>query len=78
MSDEVELPSLIVKTDKSEFRLRCHAAAWSASTAAACKSLGGTREIIPDCCCSVPPGRTRPPRPCGPLSTSPMSRPSSF
>ena len=29
MSDEVELPSLIVKTDKSEFRLRCHAAAWS-------------------------------------------------
>lgn len=29
MSDEVELPSLVVKTSKSEFRLRCHAAAWS-------------------------------------------------
>ncbi len=29
MSDEVELPSLIVKTAKSQFRLRCHAAAWS-------------------------------------------------
>jgi hypothetical protein len=31
MSDEVELPSLIMKTAKSEFRLRCHAAAWSAN-----------------------------------------------
>ena len=30
MSDEVELPSLVVKTGKSEFRLRCHAAAWAA------------------------------------------------
>lgn len=30
MSDEIKLPSLIVKTGKSEFRLRCHAAAWSA------------------------------------------------
>ena len=29
MSEEVELPSLIMKTAKSEFRLRCHAAAWS-------------------------------------------------
>lgn len=29
MSDEVELPSLIVKTGKSQFRLRCHAAAWA-------------------------------------------------
>lgn len=29
MSDEVELPSLIMKTAKSEFCLRCHAAAWA-------------------------------------------------
>jgi hypothetical protein len=29
VSDEVELPSLIMKTAKSGFRLRCHAAAWS-------------------------------------------------
>jgi hypothetical protein len=28
VSDEVELPSLVMKTAKSEFRLRCHAAAW--------------------------------------------------
>ena len=34
MSEEVELPPLVVKTAKSEFRLRCHAAAWSESTAA--------------------------------------------
>ena len=26
---EVELPTLVVKTTKSEFRLRCHAAAWA-------------------------------------------------
>jgi len=29
MADEIELPSLVVKTGKSEFRLRCHAAAWT-------------------------------------------------
>lgn len=29
MTEEVELPSLVAKTAKSEFRLRCHAAAWS-------------------------------------------------
>ena len=29
MADEIELPPLIVKTTKSEFRLRCHAAAWA-------------------------------------------------
>ncbi len=29
MSDEIELPQLVMKTTKSEFRLRCHAAAWS-------------------------------------------------
>jgi hypothetical protein len=29
VSDEVELPSLVMKTAKSEFRLRCHAAAWA-------------------------------------------------
>jgi hypothetical protein len=29
VSDEVELPSLVVKTAKSVFRLRCHAAAWA-------------------------------------------------
>ena len=29
MSEEIELPALVMKTTKSEFRLRCHAAAWS-------------------------------------------------
>ncbi|MGD0896771.1 MAG: hypothetical protein ABR915_02975 [Thermoguttaceae bacterium] len=29
MSDEVALPPLVMKTAKSEFRLRCHAAAWA-------------------------------------------------
>ncbi len=29
MADEIALPPLIMKTTKSEFRLRCHAAAWS-------------------------------------------------
>ena len=29
MSEEVELPSFVMKTAKSEFRLRCHAAAWA-------------------------------------------------
>jgi hypothetical protein len=30
MSNEIDLPPLVVRTGKSEFRLRCHAAAWSA------------------------------------------------
>ena len=38
MSDEVELPPLVVTTGKSEFRLRCHAAAWAAE-------YGGTVKI---------------------------------
>jgi hypothetical protein len=29
MSEEIRLPPLVVKTPKSEFRLRCHAAAWA-------------------------------------------------
>lgn len=29
MADEIELPQLIVKTGKSQFRLRCHAVAWA-------------------------------------------------
>ncbi|MGO9110064.1 MAG: hypothetical protein ACLP9L_12600 [Thermoguttaceae bacterium] len=29
MADEIELPQLVVKTGKSQFRLRCHAAAWA-------------------------------------------------
>jgi len=29
VAEEINLPSLVVKTTKSEFRLRCHAAAWS-------------------------------------------------
>ncbi len=29
MADEIELSALVVKTAKSEFRLRCHAAAWA-------------------------------------------------
>lgn len=29
MADEIELPPLVVKTGKSVFRLRCHAAAWA-------------------------------------------------
>jgi len=38
MSDKVELPPLVVKTSKSEFRLRCHAAAWAAE-------YGGTVKV---------------------------------
>ena len=38
MSDEVELSPLVVKTGKSEFRLRCHAAAWA-------RDYGGTVKI---------------------------------
>ncbi|MGA2618472.1 MAG: hypothetical protein ABSF26_12745 [Thermoguttaceae bacterium] len=29
MAEEIELPPLVMKTAKCEFRLRCHAAAWS-------------------------------------------------
>jgi hypothetical protein len=29
MADDIQLPPLIIKTAKSEFRLRCHAIAWS-------------------------------------------------
>jgi hypothetical protein len=29
MNEEVEFPPLVMKTAKSQFRLRCHAAAWS-------------------------------------------------
>jgi hypothetical protein len=29
MAEQIELPSLIMKTTKSEFRFRCHAAAWA-------------------------------------------------
>jgi len=29
MTEEIELPPLVMKTAKSEFRLRCHAVAWS-------------------------------------------------
>lgn len=29
MAEEIELPTLVMKTAKSEFRLRCHAAAWA-------------------------------------------------
>ena len=29
MCDEIELPPLVVRTGKSQFRLRCHAAAWA-------------------------------------------------
>jgi hypothetical protein len=38
MCDEVVLPPLVVTTGKSEFRLRCHAAAWAAE-------YGGTVKI---------------------------------
>ena len=38
MADEIELPQLIVKTDKSQFRLRCHAVAWAGE-------YGGTVKI---------------------------------
>ena len=37
MSDEVELPPLVVTTGKSQFRLRCHAAAWAAEYGGAVK-----------------------------------------
>ena len=29
MAEETELPQIVMKTTKSEFRLRCHAAAWA-------------------------------------------------
>ena len=29
MAEEIDLPALVMKTAKSEFRLRCHAAAWA-------------------------------------------------
>jgi hypothetical protein len=29
MANEIELPALVVKTGKSQFRLRCHAVAWA-------------------------------------------------
>jgi hypothetical protein len=29
MADEIEVPELVVKTSQSQFRLRCHAAAWA-------------------------------------------------
>jgi hypothetical protein len=38
MADEIELPQLIVKTAKSEFRLRCHHAAWA-------REYGGTMKL---------------------------------
>ncbi len=38
MCDEIELPPLVVTTGKSQFRLRCHAAAWAAE-------YGGTVKI---------------------------------
>jgi hypothetical protein len=38
MADEIELPTLVVKTAKSEFRLRCHAAAWA-------DAYGGTVKV---------------------------------
>lgn len=38
MTSDIELPPFVVKTNKSEFRLRCHAAAWAAE-------YGGTVKI---------------------------------
>ncbi len=38
MANEIELPPLVVKTGKSEFRLRCHAAAWAGE-------YGGTLKV---------------------------------
>jgi hypothetical protein len=38
MAEEIELPTIVVKTGKSEFRLRCHAAAWAGE-------YGGTVKI---------------------------------
>jgi hypothetical protein len=29
MADEIEIPELVVKTTKSQFRLRCHAVSWA-------------------------------------------------
>jgi len=38
MTDEIELPTLLVKTTQSEFRLRCHAVAWAGE-------YGGTLKV---------------------------------
>lgn len=38
MTSEIELPQLLVETGKSQFRLRCHAAAWA-------REYGGTVKI---------------------------------
>ena len=51
MAEEIELPPLIVKTAKSEFRLRCHAAAWSHEYGGKMKLQRRYWRTIRGCCC---------------------------
>lgn len=44
MAGEIELPPLIVKTTKSEFRLRSHAAAWASEYGGKLKVYGRNRD----------------------------------
>ena len=46
MADEIVLPSLVVKTSKSEFRLRCHAAAWASEYGG---KMNVRRRYLQDC-----------------------------
>ena len=58
MADEIVLPHLVVKTDKSQFRLRCHAAAWADQYGGNVTIRRRHKQISRAFCCSVPPGRT--------------------
>lgn len=42
MADEIEIPELVVKTSKSQFRLRCHAVSWA-------KGYGGRTRMYRRC-----------------------------
>ena len=44
MSDKLELPSLLVTSAKSQFRLRCHAASWSSECGGAVRRYATQRD----------------------------------
>ena len=47
MAEEIQLPSLVVKTTKSEFRLRCHAAAWASEYGGRTRVYGRSGQECP-------------------------------
>ena len=47
MADEIELPPLVVKTGKSVFRLRCHAAAWASEYGGRLRVSGRSNQDCP-------------------------------